>query len=72
MLQQVEKRFEAFDERNGSFVIWSCATTLSVIGVVIAAINYLSWQSNQEKTCLNIIKRVIMMCLFFSRTVKKP
>jgi len=36
----VEKRFEAFDERNGSFVIWSCATTLSVIGVVIAPINH--------------------------------
>ncbi|MDO9164159.1 MAG: hypothetical protein Q8N35_11900 [Methylococcaceae bacterium] len=39
--EQVEKRFEALTIRIDRFMIWSFATTLSVGGIVIAAIKFL-------------------------------
>jgi len=39
--EQAEKRFEALTIRIDRFMIWSFATTLSVGGIVIAAIKFL-------------------------------
>lgn len=39
--EQVDKRFEAITTRIDRFMIWSFATTLTVGGIVIAAIKYL-------------------------------
>ncbi len=39
--EQVDKRFEAMTTRIDRFMIWSFATTLTVGGIVIAAIKYL-------------------------------
>ena len=38
---QVDKRFEVMTSRIDRFMIWSFATTLTVGGIVIAAIKYL-------------------------------
>jgi hypothetical protein len=39
--EQVDKRFEALITRIDRFMIWSFATTLTVGGIVIAAIKFL-------------------------------
>ncbi len=39
--EQIDKRFEAMTTRIDRFMIWSFATTLTVGGIVIAAIKYL-------------------------------
>ncbi len=39
--EQVDKRFEAMTVRIDRFMVWSFATTLTVGGIVIAAIKYL-------------------------------
>lgn len=39
--EQVDKRFETMTARMDRFMIWSFATTLTVGGIVVAAIKYL-------------------------------
>jgi len=39
--EQIDKRFEVMTARLGRFMVWSFATTLTVGGIVIAAIKYL-------------------------------
>jgi len=39
--EQIDKRFEAMTARMDRFMIWSFATTLTVGGIVVAAIKYL-------------------------------
>jgi len=39
--EQVDKRFEVITSRIDRFMVWSFATTLTVGGIVIAAIKYL-------------------------------
>ncbi len=39
--EQVDKRFDAITTRMDRFMIWSFATTVSVGGIVIAAIKFL-------------------------------
>ena len=39
--EQVDKRFETMTARLDRFMIWSFATTLTVGGIVVAAIKYL-------------------------------
>jgi len=39
--EQVDKRFEVLTSRIDHFMIWSFATTLTVGGLVIAAIKFL-------------------------------
>ena len=39
--EQIDKRFEVMTGRIDRFMIWSFATTLTVGGIVIAAIKYL-------------------------------
>ncbi len=39
--EQVDKRFDAIATRMDRFMIWSFATTISVGGIVIAAIKFL-------------------------------
>lgn len=40
-LEQVDKRFESLTRRIDRFMIWSFATTLTVGGLVVAAIRFL-------------------------------
>ena len=39
--EQIDKRFEVITSRIDRFMVWSFATTLTVGGIVIAAIKYL-------------------------------
>jgi tetrahydromethanopterin S-methyltransferase subunit G len=39
--EQVDKRFEQLTSRIDHFMIWSFATTISVGGIIIAAIKFL-------------------------------
>jgi len=39
--EQIDKRFETMTARMDRFMIWSFATTLTVGGIVVAAIKYL-------------------------------
>ncbi len=39
--EQIDKRFEAMTARLDRFMVWSFATTLTVGGIVVAAIKYL-------------------------------
>jgi hypothetical protein len=39
--EQVDKRFEQLTSRIDHFMIWSFATTLSVGGMIVAAIKFL-------------------------------
>jgi len=39
--EQVDKRFDAIKMRMDRFMIWSFATTVSVGGIIIAAIKFL-------------------------------
>lgn len=39
--EQIDKRFEVMTARIDRFMVWSFATTLTVGGIVIAAIKYL-------------------------------
>ncbi|BBL34192.1 hypothetical protein Nstercoris_00423 [Nitrosomonas stercoris] len=39
--EQADKRFESLTRRIDRFMIWSFATTLTVGGIVVAAIKYL-------------------------------
>ncbi len=39
--EQIDKRFDAITTRMDRFMIWSFATTISVGGIVIAAIKFL-------------------------------
>lgn len=39
--EQIDKRFEAMTARMDRFMVWSFATTLTVGGIVVAAIKYL-------------------------------
>jgi hypothetical protein len=39
--EQVDKRFETLTSRIDHFMIWSFATTISVGGMIVAAIKFL-------------------------------
>jgi len=39
--EQIDRRFEVMTTRIDRFMVWSFATTLTVGGIVIAAIKYL-------------------------------
>ena len=47
--EQVDKRFDAITTRMDRFMIWSFATTVSVGGIVIAAIKFLPLQKDTKK-----------------------